>query len=138
MGWAEEELGSADLGDARVSRRLVRLAEDVSANPTARIPQACQGWAETKAAYRFFSREELDWRAILQPHGSAPKSVCAPALGCSARKRAAELDFTTQPGIEGLGRLSYESQHGMFIHPTLAITPEGVMLGTASCLDVEA
>lgn len=40
MGWAEEELGSADLGDARVSRRLVRLAEDLSANPTASIPQA--------------------------------------------------------------------------------------------------
>ena len=50
MSWAEEELGSADLGDGRVSRRLVRLAEDLSANPTASIPQACQGWAETKAA----------------------------------------------------------------------------------------
>ena len=68
MSWAEEELGSADLGDERVNRRLVRLAEDLSANPTASIPQACQGWAETKAAYRFFARKELDWRAILQPH----------------------------------------------------------------------
>jgi Transposase DNA-binding len=43
MSWAEEELGSAGLGDERVSRRLVRLAEDWSANPTASIPQACQG-----------------------------------------------------------------------------------------------
>ena len=35
MSWAEEELGGADLGDERVNRRLVRLAEDLSANPTA-------------------------------------------------------------------------------------------------------
>jgi hypothetical protein len=68
MSWAEAELGGAELGDERVSRRLVRLAEDLSANPTARIPPVCQGWAETKAAYRFFARKELDWRAILRPH----------------------------------------------------------------------
>ena len=131
MSWAEEELGSVDLGDERVNRRLVRLAEDLSANPTASIPQACQGWAETKAAYRGSSPARSSIGApFCSPIGSAPKSACAPARGCSAHKRATDLDFTTQPGIQGLGRLSYESQHGMFIHPTLALTPEGVMLGT--------
>ena len=40
-----------------------------------------------------------------------------------------ELDFTTQPGIAGLGRLSYEAQHGLYVHPTLAVTPAGVALG---------
>ena len=130
MGWAEEELGSADLGDARVSRRLVRLAEDLSANPTASIPQACQGWAETKAAYRFFARKELDWRAILQPHWERTEERMRACSRVLCAQDSTDLDFTTQPGIQGLGRLSYESQHGMFIHPTLAITPDGVMLGT--------
>jgi hypothetical protein len=130
MSWAEEELGSADLGDERVSRRLVRLAEDLSANPTASIPQACQGWAETKAAYRFFAREELDWRAVLQPHWERTEERMRACSRVLCPQDSAELDFTTQPGIQGLGRLSYEHQHGMFIHPTLALTPEGVMLGT--------
>ena len=91
MSWAEEELGSADLGDARVSRRLVRLAEDLSANPTASIPQACQGWAETKAAYRFFAREELDWRAILQPHWerTAERMRACPRVLCPQASRGA-------------------------------------------------
>ena len=40
-----------------------------------------------------------------------------------------ELDFTSQPGIAGLGRLSYEAQHGLYVHPTLAVTPAGVVLG---------
>ena len=37
-----------------------------------------------------------------------------------------ELDFTSQPGIAGLGRLNYEAQHGLYVHPTLAVTPTGV------------
>ena len=44
-----------------------------------------------------------------------------------------ELDFTSQPGgggIAGLGRLSYERQHGMYVHPTtLAVSEDGVALG---------
>ncbi len=40
-----------------------------------------------------------------------------------------ELDFTSQPGIAGLGRLSYEAQHGLYGHPTLVVTPAGLALG---------
>jgi hypothetical protein len=40
-----------------------------------------------------------------------------------------ELDFTSQPGIAGLGRLTYERQHGMYMHPTLAVSEGGVALG---------
>jgi len=32
-------------------------------------------------------------------------------------------------GIAGLGPLNYESRRGMYLHPTLAITPERVPLG---------
>jgi len=40
-----------------------------------------------------------------------------------------ELDFTSQPGIAGLGRLTYDLQHGMYMHPTLAVSEGGVVLG---------
>lgn len=33
-----------------------------------------------------------------------------------------ELNFNGQE-IEGLGQLSYESQRGMYLHPTYAVTP---------------
>jgi len=39
-----------------------------------------------------------------------------------------ELDFNGQ-SIEGLGPLSYEAQRGMYLHPTLAMTPERLPLG---------
>jgi hypothetical protein len=40
-----------------------------------------------------------------------------------------ELDYTTKKGIAGLGPLNYESRWGLYLHPTLVLTPERVPLG---------
>jgi hypothetical protein len=41
-----------------------------------------------------------------------------------------ELDYTTKKDrIVGLGPLNYESRWGLYLHPTLALTPERVPLG---------
>ena len=68
MSWAEEERGAAALGDARRSRRLVWLVERLAEQPSASVPPACAGVAETKAAYRLLSHEAVGWRDILAPH----------------------------------------------------------------------
>lgn len=54
--WAVEEFGGVELGDARLNKRLIKLASDFADKPTASIPGACSGWAETQAAYRFFDQ----------------------------------------------------------------------------------
>lgn len=48
--WAEMELGEAELGDERRTRRLVELAERLGAAPTASLPEATQDPALLKAA----------------------------------------------------------------------------------------
>lgn len=68
MSWATEEFKNIDLGDARLNKRTALLAEQLAANPMASIPQACGGWAETQAAYRFLAQDELGWEDILAPH----------------------------------------------------------------------
>ena len=124
-----EEFSGAALGDARLTKRLIRLVDDLSAEPTKSIPLACGGLAETKAAYRMLDNDAMDWRAILAAHGGPT----AARMGREARvlciQDTTELDFTSQPGIAGLGRLSYERQHGMYLHPTLAVSEAGVALG---------
>jgi len=40
-----------------------------------------------------------------------------------------ELDYTSKKDIAGLGPLNYETRRGMYLHPTLALTPERVPLG---------
>jgi hypothetical protein len=56
-GWSVREFYDVDLGDARLNRRLLALAETFGAQPTAPINQASDDWYATKAAYAFwFSR----------------------------------------------------------------------------------
>jgi hypothetical protein len=60
-----DEFSGAALGDPRLTKRLIRLVDDLSAEPTQSIPLACGGLAETKAAYRLLDNEAVDWRAVL-------------------------------------------------------------------------
>src|SRR5512134_3490637 len=129
VSWAVVELASADLGDARLNRRLVRVAEQLGAQPGASIPVACGGWAETQAAYRLLANEVVEWERVLAPHWdcSIERMRCHAVVLCV--QDSTELDYTAQPGIAGLGPLSYLRQHGLYVHPTLAVTPAGVPLG---------
>jgi len=54
MSWALEEMEQVNLGDKRLKARAVKLLSNLGSKPLETIPVACQGWAETKAAYRFF------------------------------------------------------------------------------------
>jgi len=121
--------GGIELGDARRTRRLIKLVEDLSAQPTGSIPLASGGWAETKAAYRLLDTEALDWRELLEVHTERTRERLRGQPVALCLQDTTELDFTSQPGIAGLGRLSYEAQHGLYLHPTLVVTPEGVALG---------
>ncbi len=128
MEWAQRELGGAQLGDARLSKRLVVLANRLAEQPSASIPQACRGWAEMQAAYRFLAQDRLDWRDILQPHwdASAQRMQAHPVVLCL--QDTTELDFEGK-AARGLGPLSYEAQRGMYVHPTYAVTPAREPLG---------
>ena len=107
----------------------MKLVEDLSAQPTGSISLASGGWAETKAAYRLLDTEALDWRELLEVHTERTRERLQGQPVALCLQDTTELDFTSQPGIAGLGRLSYEAQHGLYLHPTLVVTPEGVALG---------
>ncbi len=122
------EFEELDLGDKRLNRRAVLLAERLSATPMASIPGACGGWTETAAAYRFLAQEEMDWRDILQPHWQRTAERMRACKVVLCIQDTTELDFNGQ-AISGLGPLSYEAQRGMYLHPTYAVTPEREPLG---------
>src|SRR5256885_1476965 len=102
------------LGDKRLNRRAGLLAERLSEHPTASIPHACGGWAETAAAYRFLAQDKLSWRDILAPHWqcSVERMRACDVVLCI--QDTTELDFNGQANA-GLGPLSYEAQRGMYL-----------------------
>lgn len=131
--WAEEEFAGSDLGDTRLNARLVKIAAKFADRPTASIPEACAGWSETQATYRFFDqannpKRPLGWETLLAPHMecTAARMRQHPVVLCL--QDTTELDFNGQR-IEGLGPLSYEAQRGMYLHPTYVVSPEREPLG---------
>jgi Transposase Tn5 dimerisation domain/Transposase DNA-binding len=128
MSWAAEELRDIDLGDERRNKRAVQLLERLSAQPTASLPNALNGWAETMAAYRFFAQDEVEWTDIMQPHqaSSVERMMGHDVVLCI--QDTTELDFNGQQ-IAGLGPLSYEAQRGLYLHPTYAVTVDREPLG---------
>lgn len=126
--WAEDEFAGLDLGDARLNRRAKKLIEQFTAKPAASIPEACDSWTETMAAYRFLRNPEVKWQDILAPHWkrTQERMRTQPVVLCI--QDTTELDFNGQE-IEGLGPLNYEARRGMYLHPTYAVTTEREPLG---------
>lgn len=128
MSWAAEELREIDLGDERLDKRAIVLMDKLSARPTASIPSACGGWAETQAAYRFLSNDEVTWEGILAPHWECSRRRMAEQPLVLCLQDTTELDFNGQT-TSGLGPLSYEAQRGMYVHPTYAVSVDREPLG---------
>ncbi|MDQ6680174.1 MAG: IS4 family transposase [Pseudomonadota bacterium] len=128
MGWAQQEWATADLGDRRLNRRLVKVAQQLADKPTASIPGACGGWADTAGAYRMLSNERFDWRDVLEPHARCTMQRMASQSLVLCLQDTTELDFNGQ-AIDGLGPLSYEAQRGMYLHPTYAVSVQREPLG---------
>ena len=128
MNWAAEEFGTLDLGDARLNRRVVRLSERLAEKPTASLPGACRGWAETQAAYRLLAQEHLDWRDLLAPHWACTHTRMQTEAVVLCIADTTELDFHGQQ-TAGLGPLSYEAQRGLYLHVTYAVSAEREPLG---------
>ena len=117
MRWAAEELKTLDLGDARLNKRAVLLAERLAAKPSASIPNACSNWTETIAAYRFLGNDALSWQDVMQPHWQASVQRMAQHPVVLCLQDTTELDYNGQQ-MRGLGPLSYEAQRGIYLHPT--------------------
>jgi hypothetical protein len=124
--WACLHFGTARLGDARRTRRLVRFAADMAEDPAASIPRICEDWADTKAVYQLFARPAVTFEAVCRPHFD---------LRHQARgQRLLVLNDTTQLGFgryrrtKGLGPLGNGSDRGLLLHSGLLIDPDSSQL----------
>jgi hypothetical protein len=137
--WVEGELDGCDFPDQRLKDRLGKLLGDRGRRIGGTIPAACQDWAATKAAYRFFSNPRVDEAAIPAGHFAATAARFAAAPGTAlVLHDTTEFSFT-RDAPEGVGRLLFvKSRHvthtacGVLLHSSLALTPGGVPLGLAA------
>lgn len=127
--WVVEETKTANLGDKRLTIRLGGMLEMLSRKPAESIPATSKGWSETKAAYRFFDNESVTAEKILQAHQDATIERLRNEPIVLLPQDTTELNYSGMPQTQGLGKLHAETQLGMHLHPTIAITPERMCLG---------
>lgn len=140
--WVEEETAASGLGDARLNRRLGAMLAAIGERPGKSLPTAFQDWANTKAAYRFFSNEKVSEDRILAGHFHAsalrvqatdgPILVLQDTTEFSFTRAAPEkIGFTkTSAGRkEKDGRFRQHTLCGLLLHASLAVTPDGLPLG---------
>lgn len=122
------EFTGAELGDERLTKRLLRIAASVATAPNNSFPQATGSDGELEGVYRFFSNTRVSLEGILEPH------VRATLMRCSDDEVLVLHDttgFAFRGGSprEGLGRLQrgerLQSQQGFFGHFALAVAADG-------------
>src|SRR4051795_6411614 len=79
--WVNRELGDGSFPDRRLKARLGKLLGDLGRRIGGTVPMACQDWAATKAAYRFFSNPRVDEGVILAGHFAATTARFAETPG---------------------------------------------------------
>ena len=143
--WFDREIAGCSFADERLNKRLRNLLERMGDAIGASIPLACQDWANTKAAYRFFSNDRFNEAEILAGHFQSTQSRFAAADGpilvlqdttefSYQRERPERIGLTyrVNSGKDKAGRFRMHTVCGLLMHSSLAVTTEGLPLGLAA------
>lgn len=130
-GWAKREFEGVALGDRRLERRLIRIAEELSKQPEYPINQACQDAKATKAAYRFFDNEKAGGERLLGVHCKRTLARMRNEPVVLAIQDTTYLNFSGHKKTKGLGPIGdpISDPQGLILHSTFAVNPSGLPLG---------
>jgi hypothetical protein len=135
--WAEQEFGAAELGDRRLTRRLVEIAGAKAENPSKAWTEIAKGdWPATKAYYRFIDKSDhspVTMAGILQPHRQRTIQRMKAQQTVLCIQDGTDLNYTNLGRCEGLVTLGKNQtgakSTGLHLHSTLAVTSTGLPLG---------
>jgi len=143
--WWESELAGCTFADPRLGQRLRKLIERMGGAMGASLPLACQDWASTKAAYRFFSNDRVGEDQILAGHFHSTRERFAAAPGTilvlqdtteftyqRERSEAIGVTYSVNSGRDKAGRVRNHTVCGLLMHSSLAVTTEGLPLGVTA------
>ncbi|HWS16371.1 MAG TPA: IS4 family transposase, partial [Candidatus Elarobacter sp.] len=135
-GWAEQEFGACELGDHRLTERLVKIVLAQAAQPHGSYSQAIAGQRhELKAYYRFLNNErsELNLESLLQCHRSQTIRRMKNEETVLIVQDTTDLNLSTRRHCEGLGQIGTNQtgtkSRGLRLHTSLGLSGEGLPLG---------
>lgn len=122
--WAQEQFGSAVLGDVRRTRRLVTVASQMAGNSSGTIPQQTDAVAAMKAAYRLFSEDDVTHEAVCRPHFAQTRQRSEQLACVFLLQDTMELNYTLHAHCEGLAPIGHGGKmRGLHQQNVLAVDP---------------
>jgi hypothetical protein len=143
--WIDDEVAGCSFNDVRLAKRFGKLLGMMTEGIGESVPYACQDWANTKAAYRFFSNPDVSEDQIMAGHFQATRARLSQANQkilmlhdtCEfsfQREKGSQIGLLGRPncGKDKEGRLQYVTVRGLLMHSSLAVTLDGLPLGLAA------
>jgi hypothetical protein len=140
--WVDREVAGCEFRDARLGDRFRKLLAQIGSAMGQSIPLACQDWANTKAAYRFFSNDRVSEADILAGHFQSTHDRVVATDGLvlvlhdttkftyqRENPNAIGITKSINSGRDKKGRLRSHTVCGILMHSSLAVTTEGLPLG---------
>lgn len=131
----EELFADEGLPDKRLRERACKIGHASVERPGAAMTGAFNLWKDTRNAYNFFANKRVTFSAVLD----SPITVVSRAL----RERfegttvlnvqdTTEINLSHLNSMTGLGEIGNPKNRGLFLHPSLAVSPDGVPIGLLS------
>ena len=122
--WAENLFGKADLGDKRLTNRLVKLTGQMGRHIGKSIVKSCEGdEAKLEGAYRFIRNKRVDAAQIASSGFDSTALLCKEHDTILALEDSTTLSYSHQ-ATDSLGDLSGSTdskRKGFWVHNVLAI-----------------
>ncbi len=135
--WSKNEFHDAQLGDKRLTARLIQSAKDQAKKPGLAFSPAVEGdWKKTKGYYRMIDQPDdsaLTMENILQPHKKRTMQRMKDQKIVLCIQDGTDINYSNIPTCEGLGVIGQNQTNalskGLHLHSTIAVTDNGLPLG---------
>ena len=129
--WAIEEFVGARLGDARRTKRLVKVAAQVAEAPAGRVSEAVLGIAEREGAYRLVEHEEVTAEALCRSASMAGAERARGLAFVFVPVDQTSLNLPDPSGARGLGAITDRKSkaRGLQVMNAITVAPDGTPVG---------
>jgi hypothetical protein len=115
--WVEKQFGSCQLGNGLRTKRLQRVATQMLSRPEQSLPKQNTRWADLKAAYRLFDKQQVSFDAVAEQHWQQTRQT-QPGRYLLISDTT-DIDHFSHRATTGLGQLGKGDGRGMQLHNCL-------------------
>lgn len=134
VSFGQQHFGNCELGDKRLTDRLVRTTDRFLQHPGGTLPDKLNNTADLIGFYRLANNDKVSHAKLMAAHTARTKQLMERAGGVVlVIHDTTEIDFSGLESVEGLGQIGHGGCQGFLCHNSLAYAYDaGEVLGLAS------